>query len=332
MKDAGQLDLLTAEFERAAARAGGVVDRGFSVAGRRVEVRFAGIALADDISPAFACPAKGSVDLVILASSGGDPPVPQGSVTMTAPWAMPRHWLEVRTDSGGTPEVVRGLVSSNAAVHWTTESPPLPLYHRSVPFFPVIHHWLSGSDLQLVHAGGVAWRGDGLLIVGPSGAGKSTTALVCACSGFDYAGDDHVVVDVAALSVHALFRSAKVGWDHLPRLSHMVPTPVNGCSPDGPVRDEKALFFVENGISDSGVPLRAIVVPSVAPGSPTSLAPVARRRALAALAPSTILQLGSGQEALNGLRRVCSSLPAYELRLGTDVEAVPALLRELLAQ
>ena len=54
-------------------------------------------------------------------------------------------------------------------------------------------------------------------------------------------------------------------------------------------------------------------------------------RALLALAPSTLLQLrggdGSGMDALSALLR---DVPSYSLELGTDVGAVPDLLRRLL--
>src|SRR5690606_32523602 len=62
----------------------------------------------------------------------------------------------------------------------------------------------------------------------------------------------------------------------------------------------------------------------------SSLEPVSPARALAALAPSTLLQApGAGQAALDRLAQLVASVPCHSLQAGSDLEALAALLAEL---
>ena len=55
------------------------------------------------------------------------------------------------------------------------------------------------------------------------------------------------------------------------------------------------------------------------------------RIALAALAPSSILQVpGAGQASFSKMRRLVTGLPCYSLQLGKQSERVPGMLEALL--
>lgn len=332
MEDAAIVTALVGEFEQAADEAGGAVDRGFAIAGRQVVSRCAGRALADDLSAAFAFPSRGSPDLLIYTWAGGKPPEPAGPVRMVEPWSLPRHSVEVKRSGSEPPVVVRGLLTETVAVNWTSYRPPLPLYEQAAPFLPLLNQWLSGSRLRLLHAGAVGRRGTGVLLAGEGGSGKSTTSLVCAGSGFDYAGDDYVVVDIERMTAHAVYRSGKVHWCGVHRIGALASNAARLPMGEGGEED-KAVFLMEDGLLADDLALEAVVLPRVVPEARTNLAPARRAQAMAALAPSTILQLpGNGQETLRGLRRLCSSLPAYTLELGNDATRAPGLIEELLSR
>jgi hypothetical protein len=325
---------LSLEFERAAVLAGGEVDLGFSISGRQVAVRCAGAALANELAPALAYPMTGRPDLVIHRWSNGDPPVPDGPLQMVGPWSLPRHCVEVKSAPDGTPVVVRGLVTGSEGVHWTSDGPPLPLHERAAPFLPLLNQWMAGGQPRLVHAGAVGWHGRGVLLAGEGGSGKSSTALACVRCGFDYVGDDYVAVDTERLSAHAVYRSGKLHWRGLHRVGDLPLVAARRLPPRrGSYEEEKAVFLMETQTMTDDLVLAAIILPRVEAGERTRLVPAPRVRALAALAPSTILQLpGSGQGDLHALRRLCESVPAYSLELGSDMETAPALLQELVSR
>ena len=63
------------------------------------------------------------------------------------------------------------------------------------------------------------------------------------------------------------------------------------------------------------------------------LAPCPARYALAALAPTSILQVaGTGQRSLSKMRQLVTSVPCYSLQLGKQTELVPPMLTGLLKE
>jgi hypothetical protein len=68
----------------------------------------------------------------------------------------------------------------------------------------LFRHLLAERRALLVHACGVAWRGQGYLFVGSSGAGKSTMARLWAASGATVLNDDRVVLEGSpdAIRIH----------------------------------------------------------------------------------------------------------------------------------
>ena len=79
-------------------------------------------------------------------------------------------------------------------------------------------------------------------------------------------------------------------------------------------------------------PLRALIVPQVNPAARQSkLTPMKGPRALMALAPTTLFQLaGTHQACLTRMAGLLRNVPCYRLELGSDIAALPALLKDLL--
>ena len=81
-------------------------------------------------------------------------------------------------------------------------------------------------------------------------------------------------------------------------------------------------------------PLRAILVPRIVDRVETSIAPTSSAHAFKALMPSTLFQLpGDARDAFQATARLTRQAPAYEIALGSDIDAIPgviaAFLREL---
>jgi hypothetical protein len=198
----------------------------------------------------------------------------------------------------------------------------------------VLAWWAAATDRQLAHGAAVGTVDGAVLIAARGGSGKSTTALSALESGMLYLGDDYVMLeDAGAPRVASLYCTAKVRPDNLserlPRLAELVLGEID------PVQDKVTLFLDDRFASQlpASLPLRAIVVPRLAPTGKAELHRVHASRVLTALAPTTLFQLpGAGEDALRRLRRFVSAVPGYRLDLGTDLTRNVELLRALAAQ
>ena len=223
-------------------------------------------------------------------------------------------------------------VERNLAVFWAPDS-NLPYWEYGSPLRTVLHWWLLGQGLQLVHAAAVGNSSGGVLIGGRGGSGKSTTALACLESNLSYIGDDYTLLGLdSAPVVHSLYNSAKLNSDQVQRLPALVPKIAN---PDR-LAEEKALLFVNEHYPSkvaTRLPVRAILLPRVTGLPETRLKRVSVALALAALAPSTIFQLPrAGNEALKFLATFARQLPCFSLEVGTDLSTIPPVIEELLAE
>jgi hypothetical protein len=216
---------------------------------------------------------------------------------------------------------------------WTANAADLPRYELTFPARSILYWWAQRHGLQMVHAGAVGRAGRGVLLVGKGGSGKSTTALACLAAGFDYAGDDYVLVsDHPRPRAHSLYCSGKLHADHVERFPALLPLIHNRSH----LESEKALFYLAAHYEKqivADLPLNAIVLPRVTGARVTTYRRVSAVQSLAGLAPSTIRQLpGAGQADYQRLGRLARGLPAFVLDLGTVVETVPAAVLNLMAE
>ena len=322
-------------FELATRATGGVVEWRFAISGCSVALHFAGTGLVAVVTEALTHlrdtetgPADLDVFLWDSASTGVPFPV---SDRMDLPaWRRLAPWSDVHH---GNERIMHqpyedslAVLADSQAVYWAASGADAPFYERSAPLLHLLHWWLADRGLLVVHGGAVGRPEGGVLLAGTGGSGKTTTALSCLGSSLGYAGDDYVVVGVQPPHAFSLYRSAKVDRVHSRRLARLLPEVAN---PD-PRPNDKALYFIDQGLA-LDFPIRAILLPQLVDGTRSRAARTSPATALARLAPSSILQLpGVGSGALKGMRILCEAVPAYSLQLGTDIEAIPAVIDELL--
>lgn len=225
-------------------------------------------------------------------------------------------------------------LESNTAFCWKRDSSPLPYWEVVSPFRPLLHCWFRKQGLQFVHAAAVGTPDGGLLLTGKGGSGKSSTALSCLQSGLRYLCDDFCMVEQrgGAYSAFGLYATAKLeGPEDLARFPFMALKVWNADREPG----HKAAFFLQDHYPESFIdnfPLQAILLPVVTGQRESCVAACSGSRAFSALAPSTLSHLpASGAADFRFLSELSRALPAYELRLGTDVAQIPSVLRNLLA-
>jgi hypothetical protein len=333
---------LSSAFEQATA-AGGLQARHYRIAGVDVSLRFAATALSERLSPAFAhvetTVVRNSTLRVHLwdsASSGAPapsmPPVPAGD-----PAGALYHFHEPPIRGVYQPGV--GSLSaydseSGQAWYWVDSAADVPYWDQACPLRQILFWSLADRNCLQVHGASIGTPAGGVLVVGKGGSGKSTVALSALGSELLYAGDDYVAVTTdPSPAVASLYNSGKLEPDHVGTLlPHLLPLLANAERLDA----EKAVLFVHDHFPEQttpGYPLVAVLVPRVVRERRESrIAPTSRAAALAALAPSTILQLHTaGSEALSTMSRLVARVPCYTLELGTDVTALPCLISEFLA-
>jgi hypothetical protein len=334
-------DEFARSFERAAERVG-IVDRSIRIGDSTVRLCFAGTALAEQLGPAFEhlpSQAHAVPELTIHVwdaevSGAAPPPLPvvdPGSPRGTTVYsAGDGRRVACRPALGQLSAYDR---DSAGAWFWCRNAHELPFWERAAPFRQILHWWLPERGALLLHGAAVGYREGGVLLAGAGGSGKSTSALSTLTSELLYAGDDYVAVQLEPEPrILSLYCSGKLEPSHARLLSHLPPPTFAG----GSALEEKSVFYVAERFPERmsrGFPLRAIVAPRVV-GDEPRLAPLPVVQALAALAPSTLLQLvPAGQEALSAMANLLSRVPAFRLEVGGPTELIPpaidVLLREL---
>jgi hypothetical protein len=227
-------------------------------------------------------------------------------------------------------DVERGL-----AILWMPSARSVAWYERAAPFQRPLHWWLRTRGLQLTHAAVVGrFGGDGVLLGGRGGSGKSTTTLACLSAGLGWGGDDHILLAGSDPPVaYSLYGAAKLAP---PDLARMLPEMVPAAGDDLAPGQEKAVLEPERvypGRLLHRVPIRAVALPVVRGGRFSRLVEVSPAAAIAAIVPSTLLQLRwtePGEYA--AIAAALRSVPSYRLELGTDLRGVADAVAGLLAE
>lgn len=315
-----------------------VTERAISVAGLAMRVRAAGPAVVDALWPALShhaetdAPADLTLHLWDLGSSGA--PRPEAPAALFTDDGMLRHHadtgdLRIRFDPTNQLLVAFDQRSRTA---WccVDDVAGITWWEQAAPLRWLLGWWLETEDRPMLHAAAVGGEQGAVLLAGPGGSGKSTTALAAAMAGMGYLGDDYTAVSFTdGPRVHSVYGTAKLRLDDHDPAGPLAPHLVR-ASP-GP--DDKAVVAM-NGVPGvtmvCSAPVAAVVAVRVSPDGATRVVSMSRGQALAALAPSTILQLhGTGARAFSGLSRLVREVPVATLELGADRDEVVGTIERL---
>jgi len=340
---------LASAFQRAEAAAGTVV-HDIRLGTALVRLRFAGPSLVPFVLPAFGHLATDAADehpfLTVELWDGAStgvfpPPFPlRGEDAPGRGEVREYDDVGVRAvfHSGVRPHdgVFRSVTlfdeTACVAQHFVTRPDQTHWHERAAPLRAVLHWALSRPDRVLVHAGAVGIGGRAVLLTGPGGSGKSTSAIAACQAGYDYLGDDYVLVDLAGPQpvAHSLYATAKLApaaASLLPALSYALD---RHTAPDG------AKLVIDMGqVRPGGLGTSArivgIVLPQRDPGGRTRLRRASAGAALQALAPSTVFQAPRRDgAAFASLAELARSVPAHVLGLGGTPDDVGPVLSRLL--
>lgn len=211
------------------------------------------------------------------------------------------------------------------AYYWITDANTIPYWETSFPFRQILSWFFQSKPIQPIHAAALAYQGKGFLMPGRSGSGKSTTSLFLSMQGYDYLGDDYVLLDLSSTNptVHALYHSAKID-DHsleiLPQLKNQA-YKVHSEDPKSVLSFPKTNPLCSHTID-------AILLPRVV-GGKTHITPARESDVVLAIAPTTIHHLNvDAKKVLSLAKELTIQCPHYWLNLGRDIDCLPNLLHE----
>jgi hypothetical protein len=210
------------------------------------------------------------------------------------------------------------------------------IYERAKPLARLLLKWHNDRAIQLTHAGLVARNGNGILLVGKSGSGKSTTSLACVTAGFDYLSEDYVGLESCpdgSFMGHSIYNSVFAKTTHLARFEELFPHAIKGRLP----HEEKSVIILSRIFPERlkrAVPIRALVLPRVAPAAATEFRVASKGETLLALGPSSLLQIpnrGLGSQGFDRLAQLVARLPCYCLMVGEDLHSIAPCVEALVS-
>lgn len=225
---------------------------------------------------------------------------------------------------------------SGSMVGYVSNAEELSLYERGRPLHVPLGLWHKNQHMPLVHAGLVSKNGRGVLLGGSGGSGKSTSAVMCACAGFDYLSDDLVGLELSSdggFVGHSLYNSTFMEPDHLKRFSQLERHAIRGMY----AFEKKHLVLLSQIASvrfARSCRIDFIVLPRVLHRPRSVLRRASRGETLMALAPSSLLvgERSYAMEGFNKLARLVEQVPCYWLELGGALDEIPRVLEGLLSE
>jgi len=216
-------------------------------------------------------------------------------------------------------------------IYWVQNAQVLPYWVLASPLRTLFHWWMERNGCQLVHAAAVGVGDRALLAVGKGGLGKSSTALACLEAGFDFMGDDYVIVrEEPTPTVYGLYATAKINREDVERWPSLR-THLN--RQDVP-ENEKAVLFLHPAFGaqlKKEMPLQAIAVPRVVEGDETGFVPEADAVVREAASFTTMSQLPyAGDHTHRLFTALCDHLPGYRIELGRDRARLTGAVRSFL--
>ena len=298
-----------------------------------LELRLADEANADRWIAAFAVPRRQPADFRISVAIL-EHPVP--SVTALTP--ADRHLAHLSFDGRylamwqPDPHAMIHLfdIQSGRGLLWI-ESGDAPGWIRSRPIVPLIVAATLSTPWIPLHAAAVGRAGRFVLVTGKGGAGKTTAALSCAAAGWDYAGDDYVLLNIETGEVAPIYSTARLREAGRANFADLVArTRASVTEQNGEVSDELHLSRDAIGSRIAGGKVvawavaarRGSAVPVIQPGRPS--------QAYQAMIVATAAYPFAPDIAARKIFTAIRVAPLYSVDTGTDPTLIPAALEPLL--
>lgn len=199
---------------------------------------------------------------------------------------------------------------------------------------------LRGHGYYGIHANGVVYCGQGVLLVGDSGAGKTTLTLSLVQSGWRYIGDDSLLLhqikpegSTAAVTAFPLRR----GFACREETVNFFPQLATIAAQSPALLEGKKLLPIEAiapGATDTVCTPRLLLFPKIVEGSESQLLPLDEASALTLLmrqSTGILRDRASAAAQIGVLKELVQQSLCYEFHGGTDVYKTPATVADRLS-
>lgn len=218
-----------------------------------------------------------------------------------------------------------------AGVMWCTTD-TMPAWLLSRPILPLLHAYSNQTDWTPVHASAVGRDGRFLLLVGHGGAGKSTAAMACLAAGWQYAGDDFVLINPKKRLVEPLYASGRLRVGGPPELAAHLSRFIFAESLEGDEPRLEMRFAADDAkVSIQGGAIARVLIPRRRNDPPFEIHRAKPAEAFAAMFPFTrVYTPGRAEQLTKKLLSAAGMIPAYFVDTGRDAMAIPAGLQPIL--
>jgi hypothetical protein len=212
----------------------------------------------------------------------------------------------------------------------------MTLYEIGRPLHVPLSLWFTDRSIPLVHAGFVADKDAGVLLIGESGAGKTTSTLACLQSGWGYLSDDLAALEIRDDGTawgHSVYASAFVDGGTIARVGSVPGMLVDGAYP----YEDKRLLILPAGADGplrARARIRAVGLLRISASPATRFRRLRQGEALLEMLRDG-LQIGvlhPGRAGLRCLGDLAERVPAYRVDLGTEAAEIPTLLRAMITE
>ena len=222
-------------------------------------------------------------------------------------------------------------IENSRGLMWVT-SDVAPPWVLSRPMLPLIHAHAGAGPWCPVHAAAVGIDGRFVLLIGAGRSGKTTAALACGASGWQYAGDDFVMINPAKGLVAPLFSSGRLRLTGGQALDALVADhAVDTSNEDDDPRRELRLGRAFANWAMAGGNVEAILLPrrQGKPGFETGAVRPAEVFG-AMLSTTRVCAPGVSASLTRKLLAASRMAPALSIDTGEDPLAIPDGLRRFL--
>jgi len=221
--------------------------------------------------------------------------------------------------------------TTRMSVMWCAET-TIPSWLLSRPILPLIHAHASRTEWVPIHSAAVGRDDDFLLVVGMSRAGKSTASLACAAAGWDYAGDDFVLVNSPQRRVEPIYTTGRYRISQPDSLkSSLLDFVYCESNEDDDPRMELRLDHGPRKTVIRGGRIQRILIPRRRNDPPFQPVRARTAEAFTSMATSTSINLpGLPASLTKKILVTAGTIPAYFIDTGNDPMAIPAGLQRIL--
>jgi hypothetical protein len=220
-------------------------------------------------------------------------------------------------------------IRSRVGLQWCSTTGDLPPWDGSAPLRQHLHWTLEQAGMRLAHAATLGLKDRGIVLFGRGGAGKSGTTLAGLAAGLCTVGDDYIALANEPVPLaRPLFRTVKQDREGLARVPGLASrTMRNDVNWRGKVEFDPTGIFA--GALVDRLPIKAVVLPSIAHVAKPALIPTRPQAAMLALMTSNLHQFaGEPDGGMHFFAAFLKDLPCFRLDLSPDAVRNGNLLRD----